>query len=244
MCVMLPEVGVVLDAGTAFFRVREKLQTSQLHVLLSHAHLDHVVGLSFLFDVLGESETKAHVYAQADKLSVVRQHLFHPMLFPVTPPYQDHALDGESSPPAINASLSRPTAGEFTLSGSVRVQWFCLQHPGEAIGFRLTFADGRSLAYVTDTVASPQASYLEHIQGVDLLIHECYFDDGLEDRAELTGHSCLTPVLQVARAAGVRRVALIHLSPIPGAAPALDRIAALAHSLDVFVPTDRQIVTL
>ena len=38
-CVMLPESGVVFDAGTGFYRTAEYLQTDTLDVFLSHAHL-------------------------------------------------------------------------------------------------------------------------------------------------------------------------------------------------------------
>ncbi|HEY5311264.1 MAG TPA: ribonuclease Z, partial [Pirellulales bacterium] len=41
-CVMLPEIGVVLDAGTGMYRVGPLLCTDELHIFLSHAHLDHI----------------------------------------------------------------------------------------------------------------------------------------------------------------------------------------------------------
>ena len=47
-CLMLPEAGIVLDAGTGFFRVRQHVATPSLDILLTHAHLDHVVGLTYL----------------------------------------------------------------------------------------------------------------------------------------------------------------------------------------------------
>jgi ribonuclease BN (tRNA processing enzyme) len=70
------------------------------------------------------------------------------------------------------------------------------------------------MAYVTDTVASPTADYVRAIENVDLLIHECYFPDGYEEQATLTGHSCLTPVAQVAAAAKVKRCVLVHMNPL------------------------------
>ena len=54
--------------------------------------------------------------------------------------------------------------------------------------------------------------YVEHIRDVDLLVHECYFPDGMEEMAERTGHCCATPVAEVARAAGVKRLLLSHIS--------------------------------
>ncbi len=58
------------------------------------------------------------------------------------------------------------------------------------------------------------ASYVEKIRGVDVLLHECYFTDEWEEFARLTGHSCLSPVLQVAKRADVGRLVLVHISPL------------------------------
>src|SRR5579871_6726587 len=46
-CLLLPEVGVVFDAGTGAFRIRERLRTPDIQLFLTHAHLDHVVGLTY-----------------------------------------------------------------------------------------------------------------------------------------------------------------------------------------------------
>ncbi len=73
------------------------------------------------------------------------------------------------------------------------------------------------MAYVTDTKARPDAPYLDHIRNVDLLLHECYFPDSEQPMAELTGHSHTTPVAQLALAAGVKRLVLMHVNPLVNA---------------------------
>jgi len=246
MCVMIPALGIVLDAGSGFFRVREHLRTSELNILLSHAHLDHVIGLSFLFDVLYQNNATAHVYAAADKLAGLAEHLFHPTLFPLRPPYQEHPLHASVPAAATAAQPSSKSAagGELTLACGTHVRWFPLEHPGGAIGFRLSLPNGQSLAYVTDTTASPLASYRAEIQDVDLLIHECYFDDGAEDHARLTGHSCLSPVLELVRDCRPKRTALVHLNPLLEWAPQPDKVHRLAAGLSVCIPSDGEILTL
>jgi ribonuclease BN (tRNA processing enzyme) len=195
-CLMLPEQGILLDAGTALFRARQHLQTSDLTVFLTHAHLDHIVGLTFLFDVLEDRQNqRAVVYGEPSKLAAIETRLLDEPFFPAALPVEFRAL---------------PT--EMSLPGNGRLKSFPLQHPGGSIGLRLDWP-GHSLAYVTDTVAQPGVDYVEHIRGVDLLVHECYFPDGHEQIAEKTGHSCLSAVARLAKEAAVGRLVLVHFDP-------------------------------
>ena len=98
------------------------------------------------------------------------------------------------------------------LSGGGTLSHFPLVHPGGALGYRLDWP-GHSLAYVTDTTATNDASYLDAIAGVDLLLHECYFPDSMAEMAALTGHSVTTPVAELARNAQVGRLVLVHIDP-------------------------------
>ncbi len=196
-CFMLPGSGVVFDAGTGFYRVRDHLQTKTLDVLLSHAHLDHVIGLSYVFDVLADRlPERVTIHGKKAHLEAIEQHLFAAPLFPVRPPID-------------LVPLARRTA----LACDAKLTHFPLQHPGGAVGYRLDWPD-RSMAYVTDTTATPDAAYREMIEGVDLLLHECYFPDEMRERAELTGHSCASPVARLAAAAKVGRLVLVHINPL------------------------------
>jgi ribonuclease BN (tRNA processing enzyme) len=208
-CMMLPELGLVLDAGSAMFRVREHLATDTLDIFLTHAHLDHVVGLTYMFDVLhGREMKRVTVHGEQAKLNAVREHLFSELLFPVEPPFEMRAIEQD-----------------FKLPGGGTLSHFPLQHPGGSLGFRLDWP-GHSLAYVTDTTAVKDADYIEKIRGVDLLIHECYFGDDMPEKAELTGHSCATPVAEVAAAAEVGRLVLVHINPLLSNDDELDLAAA------------------
>lgn len=224
-CLMLPEIGVILDAGTGLFRARDLLACSTLDIFLSHVHLDHCIGLTFLYDVLWERNVETvRVHVAADKRSAIEQHLYHPELFPVPPNFE-----------------FCPLQSSLELRPGLQLTTFPLEHPGGAHGFRLE-GPGTSLAYVTDTVAHPDAPYVQELEGVETLIHECYFPDGWEERAQLTGHSCLTPTIQVAQRAGARRLYLVHINPLQDDAANL-QLGSQPHDLELIaVPDDQDVI--
>lgn len=205
-CMMIPQAGVILDAGTGFFRVRDLIQTPDLHIFLSHCHLDHCVGLSFFIDVVFEKNVEnIFVYGAAEKLEAIQQHLFSENLFPLQPDFHWTPLTGEDVVLPLDGKLS-----------SIE-----LEHPGGSLGFRLDWPD-RSLAYITDTTARKNANYVPFIKEVDLLLHECHFPDGMEELAEKTGHSCLTAVAEVCSDAEVKNGVIVHLNPLAEGDPPLD----------------------
>lgn len=191
---LLPEIGVAFDAGTAFFRVPQRMETRELDLFLTHSHLDHVVGLTFPLVAMQEGLIEAiRIHARAHVLEAVRSHILAKALFPVEPEFEYLEL-GER--------VELPDGGVLTHTP--------LKHPGGATGYRVDWPE-RSFAYITDTTAP--GPYVDFVRGVDLLVHECYFPDGVEHWAEETGHSCTTPVAKVAAEAGVGRMFLVHTDP-------------------------------
>lgn len=207
-CYYLPELSLVLDAGTGIFRLVQHLledPKSELTILLSHAHLDHVVGLTFLVDALAVTSLEhIRLIGDPEKLEAVKTHLYNELLFPVEPSMQFVELPLDS-----NGSCSH---GSMELEG-FEIDWFPLEHPGGSLGYCIRTAD-KKLAYVTDTVARPNADYLPWIKNADLLLHECYFGDEHEKLAEKTGHSWLSAVEDVVRQVTPKQVGLIHINPL------------------------------
>lgn len=200
-CVLLPDRGLCFDAGSAFFRAPDRLAAhgvTELDLVLTHAHLDHVVGLTFpLAHIERGTLTAIRVHGRRDKLDAVRTHLFADALFPVMPSVMTwHPL---------------PDAAVGTLSVAGGTLHFREQtHPGGSLGLRFE-ADGRRFAFCTDT--APEDATADFAADADLLAHECNFPDGWEALAARTGHSTLSPTLDLARRAGAKRTVLMHVSP-------------------------------
>lgn len=200
-CVLLPELGIAFDAGTSVFRLAARLKTKELHVFLSHAHLDHICGLTYLLVPLLKREIETcRIYAGAEVLTAVRQHLFSDAVFPVWPQFELVELERNKTYPIAGVNVSHQSLPS---------------HPGGSRAFRVDWqksGQGRSLAYVTDTTVD--GSYTDFIRGVDLLIHECNFPDSLAEWSEKTGHSHTSMVARLAKESSVTRLALTHVDPL------------------------------
>jgi ribonuclease BN (tRNA processing enzyme) len=187
----------------------DKPQNS-LTILLSHAHLDHIVGLTFLIDVLAVTPLKRiRLFGEAAKLDAVRDHLYHRLLFPVDPPMEFHALPSSSGSMEIDIDTEAPKS----LGDTFKATWFPLEHPGGSLGYCIEYG-GKKLAYITDTLARVDADYLKRVTGADLLLHECYFGNDNQELSKKTGHSWLDEVAGVVRATAPKQTALIHINPL------------------------------
>jgi ribonuclease BN (tRNA processing enzyme) len=198
-----PGAALLLDAGSGVARLTEPAVrplldgVERLEIVLTHYHLDHVVGLSFLPGVLGTLPVRIH--APVPPLvtigSEALDRLLSPPLFPV--PLHRWPLPVEVAP----YSGGRLEVGPFVLS--LRAQ----KHPGGSVGVRI----GDALAYVTDTIFDPVT--IDFVRGVGTLLHEVWLDDTEAAAADSSGHSAAGNVAALARAAGVGRLCPVHHHP-------------------------------
>jgi ribonuclease BN (tRNA processing enzyme) len=203
-CVYLPDAApehaFVLDAGTGFFRLIGRRLPPHLHIFLSHAHLDHVAGLTYLLNVLSKQQCQVMVYGTDNCLDTICNRLFDSPLFPLP----------------FNQQTCVVEPGESFAVGGVRGSTFPLTHPGGSLAYRFDWPD-RSLAYVTDTAGN--GPYIDFIREVDLLIHERNFSDDMHELADISGHCTSEAVVRVAVAANVRRLAITHFNPLTSIDP-------------------------
>ena len=217
-CYALPELGILLDAGSGLYRMVDYLQTTELDIYLTHNHPDHVTGLSSLEFVFwrkklrealarGSKERVLPVRFDSPGKSIknVRVHLAPEHLEDVQ--YQVQKFADSQMIDYV------PLQAAEEIAPGVRLTSFPVEHRKDELcfGFRLDHPGG-SLAYVTDTYGEPGAIYAENIRGVDVLLHDCAMSDDDPEYARRLGHSHITPVAQLAAEAQVGRLVLIHLS--------------------------------
>ena len=219
-CYFLPESGIVLDAGSGLFRLAPLVQTDSLDILLSHAHLDHTFGLTFLLDVLYELESvhkrpvrQLRIWGEAEKLDAIRQHLFSELIFPVQLDQQLGAQWCEID------DLDEFTIGQANGGGQAQVRWRRQQHPGGSVAYRLDWkkqADQgeKKLVYATDTTGDLSDEASRWSGQADLLMHECYFGDSGKEFAEKTGHCWTSRLIDVVRRTRPGKTLVTHLNPL------------------------------
>ena len=71
----------------------------------------------------------------------------------------------------------------------------------------------RLLARIHHGHTTAPGNYQPFIQNVDVLIHECYFPDSMQEWSHKTGHSSASAVAQLAKAAQVGTLFLVHADP-------------------------------
>ncbi len=226
-CYFLPESGIVLDAGSGLFRLPSLIQTDHLDILLSHSHLDHICGLTFLLSVLYQHPVqRVRVWGDEAKLAAIKKHLFCESIFPVP----------------LDVQWNRIVPGEaFSLGNDANVVPFALPHPGGSIGFRIDWPSA-SMAYVTDTTADPKADYVPIARGVDLLLHECNFRTSQDEWAIKTGHSSTRRVAETAAAIDAKQTWLVHLNPLETSDDPVGIADAKPYLSEIGVAQDLQVI--
>jgi phosphoribosyl 1,2-cyclic phosphodiesterase len=203
---------VVLDAGTGMRKLGSTLKNGGLdrpvHLLLSHTHWDHILGLPFFAPVWSESTT-LNVYPLASEAQERFQRtIFDDIHFPVS----------ASDIPA-KVDFIKPDKEVWQI-GSARVTRIALNHPGGAQGFRIDDEDGASLAYLTDNelsqrgeaVLSPE-TLARFADGVTALIHDAQYLSSDMPEKYGWGHSVVDEVLRLGVLATPRKLALFHHDP-------------------------------
>lgn len=211
-CYAIPygRILIILDAGSGLFRLAEpegkKLLSGvdEVHLFLSHYHLDHTFGFYAAFKLL--QDKKVIVFGDHNKQ--VFSEFITLKYFPVN--YT-----------AVHKNFQWQTLreGRHNISSykvAVRQQY----HRGEgSLAFRFEFPGKKGLAYVTDS--EPTEESISFVAGIPLLLHEWKFGrnnvlptDKIKLEKEIyDGHVTTAGAALIAKRAKVGKLVLIHHDP-------------------------------
>jgi CheY-like chemotaxis protein len=191
----------ILDAGTGIKSLSNHLMASgvqriEAKILISHPHWDHINSLPF-FAPLYITGNDFEIIGADQAGTTVRD-------------FVSAQMDGVYFPITIR---------EF---GARIVETMLLSHPGNCLGYRLTYR-GRSVCYITDNeLFLPDSEFYapdyadrltKFVQGAEALITDVTYTDAEYPRYVGFGHSAVGPVVDLAARAGIGTLYLFHHDP-------------------------------
>jgi phosphoribosyl 1,2-cyclic phosphodiesterase len=201
---------VLVDCGSGARALGGKLAkagVTDLDILFSHFHLDHICGLPFFGPAYNPTTAirlwSGHLGAGEDPEEMLCR-MMSPPLFPV-------AFNNL----AACECLRFESGTRLTLAGGVDVETMALHHPNGATGFRFT-RGGRTLVTITDHEhGNPDFddAVEAFVQDADVMIYDGMFDDAEYPAHVGWGHSTWQEGIKLAQRAGVRIPVIFHHHP-------------------------------
>jgi phosphoribosyl 1,2-cyclic phosphodiesterase len=221
---------IILDAGTGIIplgrellaRARQTGQALEALLLFSHLHHDHTQGFPF-FGPAYNPASRLHLYGPGASDEALEELLAcnqTPPAFPITlremQAVKDiHSLTGTETL-IFDENGLRLMRGSGPVSASAVVIRFMKSyaHPGDVYVYRIEWR-GRSLVYATDTegYVGGDRRLTAFAKGADLLIHDAQYTPEDYVSKQGFGHSTPQMAAELARAAGVKQLALFHHDP-------------------------------
>lgn len=198
---------VILDAGSGLISLGAGVPLpggrKSVHILLSHLHLDHIMGL-FSFPLLNDPAAEICLYGEAYGNTKLRSLLGTAL----GPPYWPLVLDDLQA----RVQVRELTPGvQLSLGDSVVISTLRGNHPGNSLLYRLEGC-GKTLVYTLDCEMDKNmcTSLTCFAQNADLLIWDASFAPS--DLKKGWGHSTWQEGLALCRMAGAKRILMTHYS--------------------------------
>ena len=205
---------LILDAGSGIQRLGRFLdkKVKVIHILLTHLHIDHTMGLGF-FAPLYNPDVEVHLYGPSSSseslLNRIRKYFSAP-LFPV------RLADLPNHPVIHELDQSEFEIGPFR----IKSEFIC--HPGPTLGYRIQHG-ANVLAYMPDhelqlgsanfPLDPEWTSGFEIAVKADLLFHDGAYSFSQYEQKVGWGHSAVRDTIQFAQLCQVKKLSIFHHEP-------------------------------
>jgi phosphoribosyl 1,2-cyclic phosphodiesterase len=210
--VSTPKANIIIDAGSGIRRVGEQLALGpcglgrgEVHLLFTHFHWDHLVGLPFFLPIFIPGN-QIHMYAVQDDLEENVRAMFQKPRFPVPFEQLGAKIHFHRLEPRKQISFN-----------DLNVTPYQLDHPDPCWGYRFDH-DNKVFAYAVDSectrmTAEELGPDLPLYQNVDVLIFDAQYSF-LEATERINwGHSSAPIGIDLAIREKVKRLFFIHHDP-------------------------------
>jgi cAMP phosphodiesterase len=185
----LIDATTLLDAGavTSVLTLEEQLRVD--HILITHAHLDHIRELSSLVDNLCyfERDHPLAVVSTPHVIETLRMHIFNGAIWP------DFSIIPSAEKPVLRFMTFRP--GEKIVLGHLGITAIPVHHTVETVAYMVEAeTDGRATAaiFIGDTGPTEEVwRVAARREDIGAIFVETSLPEEMKDLAVLTGH--LTP---------------------------------------------------
>ena len=193
---------VFLDAGSGLCLARQEGDKAPV-ILLTHLHLDHILGLGMYPRFSGQGEPVRLYVPAADAREAEEKlaGLYSPPFWPL--PLTEYAGAPQILPLALTLRI-----------GPVQVTGMEGPHPGGCRILRLEYG-GKKLVYATDIEVTEEIppELAAFCEGADLILFDAQYSAEEAPGKRGYGHSTAEAGLALFEASGARKMRLIHHDP-------------------------------
>jgi ribonuclease BN (tRNA processing enzyme) len=208
---------IIIDAGSGLVRLEAEMRdlfpnyfrenTEPVDMLISHLHMDHIIGLSVFGPVWGK-KAGVRIYTNDRETGTLKEQVFGAFV----PPYWPASMVENANAECIAMFDKVPLQlGPFSITP------FNAVHPDDTLGFIIA-DENKTVAHLLDSemAATTEAEYsrlAERCRDVDLVIFDAAYS--LEDYKKSKkgwGHSTVEDGIRLAEVSNCKKMVFSHFS--------------------------------